>query len=548
MKADFILGVCISNDDPKNMGRIRAIPLSILSKYTSVSDIKNFVAAADEQANIEGKYQPWNTIIVANAKVIDPYVCEPFLPKNISLNPGTGQLVKIIKYDDTRQMSEYIGPFTVDQISLTEEYRNVVNNIQKNINLSEVLPKKTKSFFSGYRNEQIILGEDEILLRLDHVDSNKSRKAQYPFIQLSKFPNSYNLVEKSVDEVEEKDPPVDYICDMFIEYAPKVGYEDKNIIATLIMYSGKGIMNSRNNLGLTKKTVSTAKEYITKESNNYMVKHVIASTTVRDLEISVNKVINKYKSNKGVEFYNKTQTQLIQSIENTKTTVTTYNNIPNIPNAGGGQRDEVDVISDLKNWIFRVHPGTSIDKFVGTFTPPAQPVDSLIYLNYKDYIALDDFITTFSDAKNFGDLKGNPDKTNTVTKKVPELTNEPETAVIHYADKFLFLSSIQSPSLIDDNFFDGLPAKKFAEAMSNANTNLKTYGLLRGEQILELLKKMLNLILDHGHVAGVDPRASLIDQTRDDIKELLTHIENDIKNAESPSKNTLTINHNFRIN
>ena len=133
MKADYKIGVCFDNKDPKNFGRIRAIPLNRLGRTPTLREIQSYIADEDSNAIATQKYNPWNATVSGSFKEKDEYVCEPFLPKNIAITPKNGQLVKIINYDDLTQKTEYIGPYTVDQITLTDEYRNVVNKLQKDI-------------------------------------------------------------------------------------------------------------------------------------------------------------------------------------------------------------------------------------------------------------------------------------------------------------------------------------------------------------------------------------------------------------------------------
>lgn len=176
MKADYKIGVCFDNEDPKNLGRIRAIPIDILGKFATLKDIKDYIKREDDKAIAALKYNPWYSTKYQNFKEKDKYVCEPFLPKNIGVTPNTGQLVKIITYEDLDQKLEFIGPYTIDQITLTEEYRNVVSNLQKTLPISDVLPKKGKTFISGYSNEQIILGDNEFLIRLDHINGGEKTR------------------------------------------------------------------------------------------------------------------------------------------------------------------------------------------------------------------------------------------------------------------------------------------------------------------------------------------------------------------------------------
>ena len=170
MKADYILGICVDNEDPQNSGRIRALPLTELGVYSTLGQLKTYLANQDIKSENGKIYKPWYKTKTSPYIEKDRFLCEPFLPKNITVPPYPGQLVKILTYDDNQACNEFIGPYTIDQVTLTEEFRNVVLNLQKTNNLKEVLPQYGKMFLSGYKNVQltdsqhfeISLGKNEI--------------------------------------------------------------------------------------------------------------------------------------------------------------------------------------------------------------------------------------------------------------------------------------------------------------------------------------------------------------------------------------------------
>ena len=42
MKADYILGICVDNEDPQNSGRIRALPLTEIGVYSTLGQLKSY--------------------------------------------------------------------------------------------------------------------------------------------------------------------------------------------------------------------------------------------------------------------------------------------------------------------------------------------------------------------------------------------------------------------------------------------------------------------------------------------------------------------------
>jgi hypothetical protein len=552
MTQNYILGICVDTNDPQNLGRIRALPISEVGNTTSLSDIRSYVNSQDQIAESLKRYKLWYNTIISTYKERDKYLCDPFLPKNIGLLPLPGQLVKIISYGKDAP-NEFVGPYTIDQVTLTEEYRNVVRNLQKTLDISEVIPKKTKTFLSGYNNEQIILGENEVLVRLAHINNNKRRQTTYPFIQLTQFGNSYNIENREVTITQSKNPAINNIAQLYIDYTPKTSKTtEQNFIGTLILYDASKIMNTQNLLGLTKNNYSADKEYITKTIDNYIVKHVFTTSNMSDFTSILIKILQSYKNDSKIEYFNNSNTSTIQIINDaTKNqTIVTYNKLTSNPTSGGGVHDVPNQITGgLRNWKFRLDPNINIKNYSGTLDPPTTDQNTIAYKNYSDFVQLSNFIDKYEDLLrtelNHGELTDNSDTKITTKQDVPVQTGQGQSVNTMYSDKFLFLSSINSQSLISDTTSDGLTATKIAEILYGTNENLKTYGFLRAEPMLTLIKDVLDMLLNHGHVAGQDePRDSIIEDSKKKITALQTRIENELKQ----NQNNVIVNHNLRLN
>lgn len=555
MKADYIIGICVSNDDPKNLGRIRAIPLTDLGTVATLNQVKNYVTQQDNMAEASKLYKPWVMVYSTSGnkdvyREKDKFLCEPYLPKNIGLTPNFGQLVKILKYDDNTQASEFIGPYTIDQITLTEQFYSVVSNLQKADDLTKVLPKKSKTWLSGYKNEQVIIGDDEFIARLDYIDTNKTKKTQYPFIQLSQFSNSSKMVllTKNVDVTP--DVAIDFICQLYISYTPKTTATDKNISGSLVLFDAKVLKNSSDGIGLTKKTFSNTNEYTTSGSDNYLVKHLINSNNFSDFKAIVDKIIASYENKNEVAYFNMNITSNIQTIENDKHTIIVTNKIPDTPNSGGAISPR-NIISGLKNWIFRLNPNTNINNYVGTFTKPNLPNNNIETIKYNDYVALDSFIEKYKNKKEYGaKLKNNTPIFANQTDFYPEPTNKKQSTYITYADKFIFLSSEKNPNKINNtNVTDGLSSEDVARFLNrtqdpNKVNPDKTYGLIRGENLMELLKELVKIFKEHGHEVGVNPTGSLTKTSSGMLDAILQSINREL----DVNSDGIIINHNFRHN
>ena len=465
----------------------------------------------------------------------------------LALPPNPGQLVKIITYDNNVS-KEFLGPYTIDQLTVTEEYRNVIRNLQKGLDISAVLPKKTKTFLSGYNSEQFMMGDNEFIMRLAHINTDKTRKNTYPFFQLSQFNNSYNVVNQTVNTVSIVDPAINYIAELFIDYSPKIATaSEQNIVGTLIVYDASTITNTQNKIGLTKATYEPSKSYIDKYTNSFIVKHVINTSNITDFQIIVNNIIETYNSNSKIAYFTATgdTTQTINDTVKNQTIVIT-NNLTISPTAGGGTHDDPTVVTGgLNNWLFRLTPGTSVKNYIGTFTKPnITDPNNIVLINYNNYVGLDSFITNNNTETDYGQLVSNNETIIVSNQDVAQQTGIPQSVQTIYSDKFLFLSSITSPSLVDDTSFDGFSSSKVAEILYGTNQDVITYGFLRGEPMMDLLNDILNMLLTHGHQVGVDPASSIVETSKQQIMDLIKRIQ-DEKNQ---NQNNVVINHNLRLN
>lgn len=540
MKAEF--GICISNDDPRNNGRVRAIPISLLSRFVTTAQIKKYITDNDLLAIKNNQYNPWD-VFNDNYDNPDPYLCEPLLPKHITVLPKFGQLVKIINYQINGVQNEYIGPYTIDQVTLGEEFKNVIRRLNYSYTSDEVSPKKTKTVLSGFQNEQILLGDDEVIIRLDHINTDKSRKTTYPFLQISKFNDSYIVQKKRETTTENIDFYIDYICELDIEYKPKTTIDQNNITGILYLYNTKSIKTQNNKFGLTKKFYNKSEQYY---QNEYIVKHTILTNNIETLKNKVNDILVSYSSKKKIAFFDKSKTDKIQQYLGNNLIIHTDNQFTGNVNNGNSVNDDI-IISDLNTWVFRLKPNTQIENYEGKFTYPNLPITDINYIRVKDYNDLSIYISECKNEKRYGKFLINSNKqvvneTTTLASK-----DQAESATILYSDKILFLSSLNTPNIITNKSYDGLPVDQFSRLFTPLIGTNKTYGMLRGEELLNLIIRLLNIFMNHGHVDGVQKEGSLIQNSKDILSELIRDIKNDINNIQTPSQNTKTINHNFRI-
>lgn len=199
------LGVCIDNNDPKGIGRIRCI------------DYDDYVAGKESYT----KYKPYDEN--------DPFVALPFLPNNINFIPEVNQAVKVLRYDTDKTTinQEYIaGPFTTrydftlqtfsQQVGPTslgvgvKKKKDIFKNGVLPPDCSNTLAKNTDYSISGKYGSDVLLTEGGLVLRGGKLLSKQSastnereRLSDFPLsskkvakLQLKKFP------EKRVNKVD----------------------------------------------------------------------------------------------------------------------------------------------------------------------------------------------------------------------------------------------------------------------------------------------------------------------------------------------------------
>ena len=82
MNLDISLGICVDNLDPFNYGRIRVVDYETYKAYSNAKEILSYLTGDNN-----GKYDEWLSKPSSTKKQPDPYLCESFLPNNLSTTP-----------------------------------------------------------------------------------------------------------------------------------------------------------------------------------------------------------------------------------------------------------------------------------------------------------------------------------------------------------------------------------------------------------------------------------------------------------------------------
>jgi len=173
------IGVCIDNNDPKGLGRIRVV------------DYDDYIGG---KSNIKEGIQHWSKD--------DPFVASPFLPNNINFIPEIKQAVKIIRYDTdkTTVNQEYIaGPFSTRYDFNSQEFNTQISQTSYGVSVEDkvdiikneqgTLPENCKNALSKYKDYSVggkygsdaVFTQDGLVLRggkliQKDVSSNQNRE------------------------------------------------------------------------------------------------------------------------------------------------------------------------------------------------------------------------------------------------------------------------------------------------------------------------------------------------------------------------------------
>ena len=220
------LGVCIDNNDPKGLGRIRCI------------DYDDYVSGKENYR----KYVAWSED--------DSFIALPFLPNNINFIPEVNQTVKVIRYntEKTTVNQEYIaGPFTTrfdfngqtfsQQVAPTtfgsgiKDKSDIFTNGQLPADCKDTLPKNTDYSVSGKFGSDVLLTENGVVLRGGKLlskesanDKEKQRLTSFPIaskkvakLHLKKFPEKRLLKSESVKKITYENANLKYVIEYDVD-------------------------------------------------------------------------------------------------------------------------------------------------------------------------------------------------------------------------------------------------------------------------------------------------------------------------------------------
>jgi hypothetical protein len=496
------IGKCIDNVDPLGIGRIR------VSRYNDYTGQKE--KAID--------YEPWSDR--------DLFIANPFLPNNLNFIPEINQSVKIIQYNsdkDTVNVEYIAGPFTTmydyngqtfsQQIANTTYGTSVKRKPKIRNSTGEYINKKSENTFAnekdfaiyGKNGSDVLFTENGLQLRGGKLLSkeaqsptNKSTALDYPImakkssrIYLKKFPKKMTLEEVVVKSNVSDNKDLKYIIEYDVDKL--TGLNDTNF-ATINLY--------------VKKVVSPFGEEF---KTNYFTEHSIVNE-------SLVKLIN-------TENDNTTPTYTITASSVNDIYREIRDKIFLIHDKGLNELSDQYEADDVHPFYFR--PKKSF-KTNNLGTQEERDNRQLILNNINVLRIGPSSGLIWSKTKAKLEVK----EVESIEERINVDPNSPEqTFGTVMADKIYFLSTDLGTNESKDPVpFPDLNGYDLTQQDYIKNIDPKTFSTVRGENLLALLSKMIEVIFTHRH----NPLMPIVGQydynEGNELKELFKTIENDILN------------------
>jgi hypothetical protein len=472
-------GICADNNDPWGVGRIRVIiDTDMVPPLRTGVNIQNYLNKLDsdnQKTNPEYGYIPWE--LGVSPRSPDPFVFDPFLPKHLNLIPKVGESVKIIYYvlDNESQQREYVGQHTSNYDKLQYDSGESARSFTK---LSQFFPKKNNLrtdglipdvndvAFMGRSNSELVLPEQEAILRAGHQDFfNGVKNNRNALIQLSHFLTRKNVITETKTENASKIVPINRVVEYNISFADKL-VDPLYIFLKLYIYPVANMDTKNYN------------SYIDYYSN-------VASPEFL------------------IEIHSNTPENIISFVQ---TILTNFdkNNI-NLDVSNGANFTGIEIIPDNnQNIRYSVYDYRTIEGGEPNFYP-------LNLYQLRAYPKIDLSIEENKTIVNglgaeLRPLSKRPTQqyTTSTNDNTVDDPNTDETIVVEGADK-LFLLTWNSAKALQNK----MGKYGFSQNEIYLTLQQNTEPMVRGNLLLNLILELLNLFERHGHIASIDPIGSL---------------------------------------
>jgi hypothetical protein len=500
------IGKCIDNIDPLGIGRIR------VSRYNDYTGQKE--KAID--------YEPWSDR--------DLFIANPFLPNNLNFIPEINQSVKIVQYNsekDTVNVEYIAGPFTTMYDYNGQTFSQQVANttygatVKKKPNIrnpkGEYINKKSENAFAtekdfaiyGKNGSDVLFTENGLQLRGGKLLSkdaasptNKATALDYPLmakkssrIYLKKFPKKMILEEVVVKNNVSENKDLKYIVEYDVSNLKNLSEENTGIV----------------NLYVYKVIPTLGDEFKT----NYFTEN-------SDVNNSHIKLINT-ESDSITPSYSVTATSINDVYREIRDKIFLIHDKGLTELNGQFQSD------DVHPFYFRPTKEFKTRSFTDPLTEQVERDNRQLILNNINVLRIGPSSgLIWSKTKAKLEIK----EVESIEKQIKVDPNSPEqTFTTIISDKLFLLSTdLNENESSTPIIFDDLDKYEITQREYIEQIDPKTFSTVRGENLLRLLGKMIEVIFTHRH-NPLMPIAGQYDYAEgNELKELLKTIENDILN------------------
>lgn len=231
-------GVCINNDDPLQIGRIRAVIDTEQTQGTPIDEIDADALQKKYDESTQDVKNKYGDAEQLKWTKYDPHLLTPFLPTYINIVPKVKENIKII-FHNTKlrfQNKEYIGPtISQPQKYFYEDYNSgrklyspgtlfkENKSIKGEADTEGIFPYENTIALNGRNNSDIIMGNREVIIRAGKFiiqqgdEENPIYNPRQSFLQITNFPETMSYEEKDETISEIKKYPLEYVLEYDVD-------------------------------------------------------------------------------------------------------------------------------------------------------------------------------------------------------------------------------------------------------------------------------------------------------------------------------------------
>ena len=462
------VAICIDNNDPKGIGRIRAV------RYSSYTG----------QLEKAFDYNAWDDV--------DLFTAIPFLPTNLNFIPEKGQSVKIINYDtekDTVNLEYIAGPFTT-----THDYNGQTHSAQLENTTYNIAAKHGEDVKDKYGNYIKPKSNGSLANNTDYGIYGKYG-SDVIFTENGVNIRGGKLLSKSFATSAQKKTllthPImsDNSSTIHLKkYPKKLEYNKQDVVTNTLQIQQIQYFieyNITNFLG-----GGTNIEFYVYDTKNAGPQFVSSNSKLEDIVLTTGcTLINSYSVNKVGDPFGPT---LLFSVADLKeASINIRLNLYKLHHDGLNYFNPIYSQTEIHPFYFRPDPKCK-EKILPTQTELTNRKTLLTNVTFGNRIQQG---VVFS--KSSFDA---PTVTNVVRKNVLEESadNVEQTFATVKSDKIYLISTDTNEYNIPIDF---TKIDKYEPTHENYIKDIEpnTYGLVRGEVLIDVLNSIINLMISHQH-------------------------------------------------